>query len=116
MTGEEPEYVHMEEKARVALVTFAASAIDNEVSNTNEDALLWDVPSPIHRLHQFGSGRYRFFVELPDHDEDIELFKPIHPFQLQWEVLTHPGTQAGGGGGGKKGGAAKKPASVKGMC
>lgn len=34
----------------------------------------------------------------------MEIFKPVHPFMLQWDVLTNPG-------GGKK-----KPPTVKGMC
>eukprot|EP00439_Symbiodinium_sp_Y106_P068540 s3879_g11.t1 len=53
----------------------------------------------------FGSGRYRFYVERPKSEEPpVEIFKPVHPFMLQWDVLTHPG-------GGKK-----KPPTVKGMC
>ena len=46
----------------------------------------WDVPSSIHRLHMFGSGRYRFYVERAD-KEPVELFKPIHPFMLPGDAV-----------------------------
>ncbi|CAE7620413.1 tdrd9 [Symbiodinium sp. CCMP2592] len=103
MCGEEPEMVIIDEKAKMALAGFAHSTEKEALDH--EAVLLWDVPSSIHRLHMFGSGRYRFFVERPKSEEPpVEIFKPVHPFMLQWDVLTHPG-------GGKK-----KPPTVKGMC
>ncbi|CAE8712156.1 unnamed protein product, partial [Polarella glacialis] len=74
----------------------------------HDKVLLWDVPATIHRMHMFGSGRYRFFVEVPGLEEgSVELFKPLHPFALSWEVLSHPGT------GHNK---SKKSPTVRGMC
>lgn len=103
MCGEEPEMVIIDEKAKMALAGFAHSTEKEALDH--EAVLLWDVPSSIHRLHMFGSGRYRFYVERPKSEEPpVEIFKPVHPFMLQWDVLTHPG-------GGKK-----KPPTVKGMC
>jgi len=108
MCGQQPEALHYEEKSKVAILAFGK---DHEQDRLNEgNALLWDVPAPVHRLHQFGSGRYRFLVELTGQDEaPVELFKPLQPFLLTWEVLTHPG-QAGRDG--KK----KKHPTVRGMC
>ncbi|CAJ1455761.1 unnamed protein product [Effrenium voratum] len=104
MCGEKPEQVLVDEKAKMALVSFAHTAERDALDH--ENVLLWDVPSSIHRLHMFGSGRYRFFVEKRNSEEEaVELFKPIHPFMLQWDVLTHPGDSA-----------KKKPPVVKGMC
>merc|ERR1719282_623399 len=106
MCGETPESVCYEEKSRVVLVNFKP---DTELDSLGKEgeSLLWDVPAAIHRLHQFGSGRYRFLVEIPGKDEPpVELFKPLQPFFLQWEVLTHPGQ---GGRDAKK----KKPSAVR---
>eukprot|EP00928_Gymnodinium_smaydae_P088005 TRINITY_DN7216_c0_g1_i1.p1 TRINITY_DN7216_c0_g1~~TRINITY_DN7216_c0_g1_i1.p1 ORF type:complete len:776 (-),score=173.00 TRINITY_DN7216_c0_g1_i1:290-2617(-) len=91
-----------------------------------------DVCPQAHRLHQFGAGRWKFTVENPlakngdyyddyeGYEEDwkgaatLELFKPLQPYLLTWEVLQFsPGSEGGGGKGGKKG--AKKPMSVKAM-
>lgn len=95
--------VIIDEKAKMALAGFAHSTEKEALDH--EAVLLWDVPSSIHRLHMFGSGRYRFYVERPKSEEPpVEIFKPVHPFMLQWDVLTNPG-------GGKK-----KPPTVKGMC
>merc|ERR1711971_1131649 len=92
------------------------------------------------RLHQFGAGRWKFTVESPidlssqwdwghdSHDnsswrqgggwhanEDgpstLELFKPLQPFLITWEVVQI--AEASGGGGGK--GKPKKATSVKAM-
>eukprot|EP00913_Durusdinium_trenchii_P007383 g6942.t1 len=104
MCGEQPEQVLVIEKAKMALVSFQHTAEQDALDH--DDVLLWDVPSSIHRLHMFGSGRYRFFVERSD-KEPVELFKPIHPFMLQWDVLTHPGGSVNN---------KKKPPTVKGMC
>lgn len=104
MCGEEPEQVLVVEKAKMALVSFEHTTEKDALHH--EEVLLWDVPSSIHRLHMFGSGRYRFYVERAD-KEPCELFKPIHPFMLQWDVLTHPGDGAN---------TKKKPSTVKGMC
>jgi len=104
MCGEEPEQVYVIEKAKIALVSFKHTTEKDALHH--EDVLLWDVPSSIHRLHMFGSGRYRFFVERAD-KEPVELFKPLHPFMLQWDALTHPGDSAN---------TKKKPSTVKGMC
>eukprot|EP00930_Biecheleria_cincta_P083751 TRINITY_DN73261_c0_g1_i1.p1 TRINITY_DN73261_c0_g1~~TRINITY_DN73261_c0_g1_i1.p1 ORF type:complete len:900 (+),score=213.79 TRINITY_DN73261_c0_g1_i1:219-2702(+) len=104
MAGEAPEHVVHDEKAKMAVVAFKPSSSSEALDH--EDVLLWDVPSAIHRMHMFGSGRYRFFVELPGSDEaPVELFRPLQPFALQWDVLTHPGR-----------GQKKKPSTVKGMC
>lgn len=104
MAGEAPETVHHDAPSKVALVTFPSTADKEGLSH--EKVLLWDVPAAIHRLHMFGSGRYRFFVEIPNSEEPpVELFKPLHPFLIQWEVLSHPGRDG-----------MKKPSTVRGMC
>ncbi|CAE7198896.1 kif7, partial [Symbiodinium natans] len=104
MCGEEPETVIIDEKAKMALAGFAHSTEKEALDH--EEVLLWDVPSSIHRLHMFGSGRYRFYVERRGLEEPpVEVFKPVHPFMLQWDVLTHPGKST-----------KKKPPTVKGMC
>lgn len=107
MCGQEPYASSFEEKSKVVLVSFKDE--NGQGLPDHEDTLLWDVSAAVHRLHQFGSGRYRFSVELPGKDESpVELFKPLQPFLLQWEVLTHPGHTRDA----KK----KKPMSVRGMC
>jgi len=84
-----------------------------------------DVCPQAHRLHQFGAGRYKFTVESPIElqtgggwgGEDVEygpssleLFKPLQPFLINWEVIQHTPQYEGGGKGGSK-----KPSSVKAM-
>lgn len=85
-----------------------------------------DVCPQVHRLHQFGAGRYKFTVESPieletgggwggDFSEDnhstLELFKPLQPFAINWEVVQHS-TQWDAQSGKKS---TKKPSAVKAM-
>jgi len=94
-----------------------------------------DVSPQVHLLHQFGAGRWKFTVENPIADSygsgaggggwgaenaygearatsSLELFKPLHPFLINWEVLQHVAMSQDGGSG-KKG--AKKPMAVRAM-
>eukprot|EP00933_Yihiella_yeosuensis_P004610 TRINITY_DN108988_c0_g1_i1.p1 TRINITY_DN108988_c0_g1~~TRINITY_DN108988_c0_g1_i1.p1 ORF type:complete len:849 (+),score=195.98 TRINITY_DN108988_c0_g1_i1:84-2549(+) len=106
MSGEEPEHIHHEEKSKMMLVSFKPSTSKEALDH--EEVLLWDVPASIHRLHMFGSGRYRFFVDRGHDEEAVELFKPLQPFALSWEVLTHPGKGSNKAG--------KKAPTLRGMC
>lgn len=98
MCGETPESVVCNEKLKLALLTFKPD------DHKNMRAHLQDVPSAVHRLHQFGGGRYKFSVE--QEGGTLDLFKPFHPFLLEWEVLAHSTS------GGKKRGST----SVRGIC
>ena len=98
MCGETPESVVCNEKLKLALLTFKPD------DHMNMRAHLQDVPSAVHRLHQFGGGRYKFSVE--QEGGTLDLFKPFHPFLLEWEVLAHSTSDS------KKRGST----SVRGIC
>jgi len=77
--------------------------------------VIQDVCSQAHRLHQFGAGRWKFNVESPLENGDwdgqagqpttMEIFKPFHPFLINWEIVQL----------GQKKKGVKKPGTVKAM-
>eukprot|EP00927_Polykrikos_kofoidii_P065848 TRINITY_DN61566_c0_g1_i1.p1 TRINITY_DN61566_c0_g1~~TRINITY_DN61566_c0_g1_i1.p1 ORF type:complete len:1315 (+),score=219.40 TRINITY_DN61566_c0_g1_i1:151-4095(+) len=76
------------------------------------DPVINDICQPAHLLHQFGAGRWKFTVEhdTGDMSQALELFKPLQPFLIHWEVLQNSLLSDGGS---HK--APKKPAAVKAM-
>mmetsp|Transcript_104256 Transcript_104256/g.238719 ORF Transcript_104256/g.238719 Transcript_104256/m.238719 type:complete len:623 (-) Transcript_104256:655-2523(-) len=50
-----------------------------------------DIASAAHILQSVGSSRQKFHMNLPGgkgRDDRVELCKPVHPFQLKWQVMT----------------------------
>jgi len=70
--------------------------------------------------NQWGQGYEAYQEEGQEEAEEeqragtLELFKPLQPFLINWEVLQNAPADSGGKGGGKKGGG-KKPSAVKAM-
>mmetsp|Transcript_122828 Transcript_122828/g.244314 ORF Transcript_122828/g.244314 Transcript_122828/m.244314 type:complete len:823 (-) Transcript_122828:135-2603(-) len=129
--GERARQVHWDEKEKLLFLDFVGppeftrgrkgGRSYREEDEEEEPMVLKDACPAVHRMHQFGAGRWKFTVENPlntngessdwvvEAPQTIELLKPLQPFLLNWEVLQHTIPEDGGS---KK---AKKPAIVKAM-
>lgn len=142
MCGERAARVHFDEREKLLFFDFKEKPAkgkngkrtqpeeEEQESEFDPCPVIADVCQQAHRLHQFGAGRWKFSVESPVrleteggwgegyHEErstSLELFRPLQPFHITWEVVQHTSREEGGGKGkGKKGGA-KKAAPVKAM-
>lgn len=136
MCGERAVKVHFDEREKLLFFDFKGKpsgkgkkgsrmeSAEEEVEDGFDPCpVIQDVCAQAHRLHQFGAGRYKFNVESPielssgggwgGDDSDpynrhtLELFKPMQPFLISWEVLQHA-SQSGKGQG-------KKSSAIKAM-
>jgi len=153
MCGEQARRVHWDEKEKLLFFDFKAPGQSPAAETTRRwrssrgqahrqtqhqeterdrppEEVLEDVCPPVHRMHQFGAGRWKFSVESAlgpgggDADTEaaprgdhrmMEILKPLQPFLLNWEVIQHAGQCTSGEGSASKkgGGPPKRLAPVK---
>jgi HrpA-like RNA helicase len=139
MCGERAARVHFDDREKLLFYDFKSAPLRKRGKNYSyqnqeqdvepgfdQSPCIADVCPQAHRLHQFGAGRYKFNVESPVELQSgggwggaeneygtttLELFKPLQPFLIHWEVIQHTTTYDAHTG--KK--SSKKPAAVKAM-
>jgi len=134
MCGDRADRIHFDDRNKLLFYEFHRPRRRGRGGHLNYNTSDWqadgdiiqDVIPQVHRLHQFGAGRWKFNVENPmgrqnfmdnfapdqEMSPTLELLKPLQPFLINWEVLQFEAAKPGGGG---KKGSAKKPSAVKAM-